>query len=201
MKKIMMMAVAALMATSIQAQPGYDDTKHEIAVTYGVWSNSQWIDVFEDAIMAGINIRYGDDSFVGPISAEYFYHAKKWLGVGGIFAYGNNKQDTYDGKKKPENYYGKSTNTYFTLMPAAKFDWLRSKNFGLYSKLAFGATLRKETIKKSNPDHDDYDETAVHVNWQVSALGIEAGSPKVRGFAELGFGEQGILLAGVRCKF
>ena len=38
-------------------------------------------------------------------------------------------------------------------------------------------------------------------NFQASLLGIEAGSEKIRGFAELGAGEQGIILAGLRYKF
>jgi hypothetical protein len=41
----------------------------------------------------------------------------------------------------------------------------------------------------------------VFFNFQVSALGIEAGTENVRGFAELGIGEQGIALAGVRIRF
>ena len=40
-----------------------------------------------------------------------------------------------------------------------------------------------------------------HVNWQASLLGFEAGSPTIRAFAELGTGEQGIVLAGLRYKF
>ena len=42
MKKIFVMVAAAMMAvTSVNAQNGYDDTKHEVAVTYGVGSTSQ----------------------------------------------------------------------------------------------------------------------------------------------------------------
>ncbi|MBQ3753757.1 MAG: hypothetical protein II864_09470 [Prevotella sp.] len=85
-------------------------------------------------------------------------------------------------------------------MPAVKFDWLRKKYFGMYSKLAAGATLRQEKYD-SNNGSNDYDDSAVHFNWHVSLIGIEAGSPAIRGFAELGIGEQGILQAGVRYKF
>ena len=85
-------------------------------------------------------------------------------------------------------------------MPAVKFDWLRKKYFGMYSKLAAGATLRQEKYD-SNNGSNDYDDSAVHVNWQLPFVGIEAGSPAIRAFAELGIGEQGILQAGVRYKF
>ena len=42
---------------------------------------------------------------------------------------------------------------------------------------------------------------AVGFYFQASLLGIEAGSPTIRAFTELGTGEQGIILAGVRYKF
>ncbi len=29
-----------------------------------------------------------NDRFAGPISVEYFYRLKPWLGLGGIFAFG-----------------------------------------------------------------------------------------------------------------
>ena len=41
----------------------------------------------------------------------------------------------------------------------------------------------------------------VFFNFQASLIGIEVGNQQVRGFAELGIGEQGIGLAGVRFKF
>ena len=192
-----MVAVAMMTAMSAQAQ-NYDyETKHEVAVSYGIDSNSQLIDAFEAIGGALVGAKLENEKFFGPISAEYFYHFEPWLGVGGILAYGVNKQDVMSGKDK----IGESKNSYYTLMPAVKFDWLRKKNFGMYSKLAVGATLRSEKYDSSNNSNRDYDDSEVHVNWQASLLGIEAGSPTIRGFAELGFGEQGIILAGVRYKF
>jgi hypothetical protein len=41
----------------------------------------------------------------------------------------------------------------------------------------------------------------MHVNWQLTAIGVEVGSKQIRAFAELGTGEQGIFLGGIRCKF
>ena len=192
-----MAAVAMMTAMNVSAQNGYDETKHEVAITLGVWSNSQVIDVFENVGGALVGATFEDESFTGPISAEYFYHVKNWLGVGGILAYGQNKQDVYLGREKD----GVSKNTYVTLMPAVKFDWLRKKHFGMYSKLAFGATLRNEKYESVNPSTKDDSDSEVHVNWQASLLGMEAGGPTLRGFLELGTGEQGIFLIGVRYKF
>lgn len=191
MKKFFVMVAAAIMtAMSLNAQNGYDETKHEVAISYGVWSNSQIIDEFENVGGALVGARFEDEKYFGSISAEYFYHLKNWLGVGGILAYGQRQEDVYLLGKKD----GDIKNSYFTLMPAVKFDWLRKKNFGMYSKLAFGATLRTEK-------YDGDTDTEMHINWQASLVGIEAGSPTLRGFLELGTGEQGIALVGVRYKF
>ena len=198
MRKVLAIIFSAMMATtSINAQNGYDDTKHEIAVSYGALSNSQWVDILEDVTTIIVGATYKDETFVGPISAEYFYRVKNWLGVGAVFAFGQSNQDMYIAGTKE----GKATNTYYTLMPAAKFDWLRKKYFGMYSKLAVGATLRRESIDSDKPSGQDYTNSGVHLNWQVSAIGIEAGSPKLRGFVEFGTGEQGIALVGIRSKF
>lgn len=201
MKKILtMVAVAIMTATGAQAQSYDYGTKHEVAVSIGLDSNSQWIDVLENAsviIVSGTKAQFEDKRFIGPLSAEYFYRLKPWLGVGGIFVYGNNKQDIlFSGVKN-----GEITHSYYTLMPAVKFDWMRTKYFGLYSKLAVGMTLRTEDVDSDDKDVKSEEETLTHVNWQASFIGAEAGSPTIRAFAELGFGEQGIIQAGVRYKF
>ena len=85
-------------------------------------------------------------------------------------------------------------------MPAVKFNFLRKKNFGLYSKAALGVTYRTEFIDYDDGS-EDYDEKDLLLNWQLSFIGIEAGSPYLRAFAELGIGEQGVVCAGLRYKF
>ena len=195
-KFLLLVAVAMMTVLGAQAQVYDYETKHEVAVSYGIDSNSQIIDVFEEIGGAMFGAKLENEKFFGPISAEYFYHIEPWLGVGGILAYGVNKQDAMSGKDK----IGESKNSYLTLMPALKFDWLRKQYFGMYSKIAVGATLRNEKYDSDNDSHD-YDNSTVHFNWQLSFVGIEAGSPTIRAFAELGFGEQGIIQAGVRCKF
>lgn len=198
MKKILLVVAAALMtAMNVSAQKGYDETKHEVAISCGVWSNSQIIDVFEEVNSVLIGAKFDNDKYFGPISAEYFYHVKSWLGIGGIFAYGQKTEDVYFLGDKD----GVSKNAYVTLMPAVKFDWLRKEHFGMYSKVALGASLRFEKYDSDSGSVEDFTNNGAHVNWQLSFLGIEAGGSTFRGFAELGTGEQGILLVGLRYKF
>ena len=196
MKKVLLMIVAAMVATvSVNAQ----ERKHEVAFSLGWLSNSQVLDFYEDLGGAMSGAQFENEKYIGPISVEYFYHVKPWLGVGGIIAYGQNKQDVFFGHDKD----GEIKNNYTSLLPAVKFDWLRKSHFGMYSKVAFGATMRNENYERAEgqPKRDYDEETVVHVNWQISAIGIEFGGEQLRGFAELGTGEQGVALAGLRYKF
>jgi hypothetical protein len=201
MKKILFLVVAAMMAaTSVNAQDSFVEPKQEVAISLGGLSNSDIITGFENLGAGLIGVTVDNDSFLGPISAEYFYHVKPWLGVGGIVVYGQMAQDVYLwGKEKGKD--GDLKNHYFTVMPAVKFDWLHKKYFGMYSKLGVGATLRHESADYTAQGQEDYSESAVHLNFQASLLGIEAGSQHLRGFLEAGVGEQGIFVAGLKYKF
>ena len=194
MKKILLIvAMMATMTLGAQAQNKYQ-TKHEIALSYGTLANSFWLDVFEEVLSAPFtgSISRKNETYYGPIGAEYFYRLNKTVQVGGIATLGHYGYDIYaDNTDK-----GEVSNYYFTLMPAVKFSWLTTKNVGLYSKAGIGATYRTEKNEKIN-----YDENAFHVNWHVSLLGFEAGSPSLRGFTELGVGEQGLFMLGIRYKF
>ena len=199
MKKILLLAVAAMIAT-VNANAWEDNVKQEVAISYGVWSNSDIINAFETIGTNIVGASTGDEHFMGPIGVEYFYHLNKWFSVGGIGCYGQMHQDLFlTGKKNGKD--GEIKNYYLTLMPAMKFDWVRKSHFGVYSKLGIGGTLRNEKIDYDAASKDDYNDTEVHVNWQISLLGLEAGGNRLRGFLEIGTGEQGIFDIGLRYKF
>ena len=200
MKKILVMVAVALMAaTSVNAQEGYDNTKHEVGISYGALSNTTWMSLGDamGTILTFGAVKYSDGKFTGPIAVEYFYHLNPIIGVGAIGAYA---KETKDILVDNENY-GEAKNSYVTVMPAAKFNWLRTKYFGMYSKVAAGLTFvsLKENYSKSGVENRS--ESKVGFNFQASALGIEAGSENIRAFAEFGVGEQGVILAGIRAKF
>ena len=195
MKKSILTAAAAIItAFSANAQSGYEDTKHEVGISFGWGSTSQFFDTFETITKTIVGAKCGDEQNFGPLSAEYFFHATTWLSTGAVVVYGKQTQDLYIGNNKK----GKEKNSYYTLLPALKFNFLRKDYFGMYSKVALGATLRSE---KTEFDSNDYEGSKLHFNWQISFLGIEAGGQKFRGFSELGFGEQGVFCLGIRYKF
>lgn len=192
------LAVSAILCIPAQAQ---EETRHEIGISYGVVPNSVWIDVLTDVVPAIFGEKYENGCYVGPIGVEYYYHTSPLIGVGAIAVFATNNDDGF----RKEVLTSHRNKSYMTLMPSVKFDWLRKTNWGMYSKVAVGATLSRF----SNQDYDTNGKLIgekkvtndVLFNFQASLIGVEAGNRNVRGFAELGVGEQGIALAGVRFKF
>ena len=190
MKKFLVMVVAAMMATmNVNAQ----DEKNEIGVFYGIDSASNIISAFTSSFAAAA----GDQSsWWGPIGAEYYYHISPVVGVGGVLVYAHCKAEDKKSQQKD------LTETFITVMPSVKFNWLRKKNFGMYSALLAGlmfASISVDGLAK-NVDPDAKDETITNFMFQATALGLEFGG-NIRGFVEAGVGEKGMLCAGLRYKF
>ena len=197
MKKIVLMVVAAMMATmTVQAQN--EDLKNEIGVSYGAG-----LSLIGHGIGNGIGrafgqlggYKYTNDKQFGSLSVEYFRHlnSNNRVAIGGIFAYSRYGEDELKDNVK----VGDRTRNYFTLMPAVKCYWVNKNNFGLYSKVAVGATYMSSKVTENGVDENN---SKVYFMCQVSGIGVEFGG-KLRGFVEAGVGEQGIVLAGLKYKF
>lgn len=197
MKLWMLAAILTCGAVSAQAQ----ETKHEIGISYGTASNSTVLSFLEDLVSitatAG-GVKYDNEKNFGPIAVEYFYHLAPKVGVGAVGTYVNTKKDILIGGSTA----GDVKVNYFSVMPAVKLGWFEKEHVGMYSKLAAGVTFRSEKQKwTDNGKAEEVSESGAKFNFQASLVGIEAGSKAIRGFAELGFGEQGVILAGLRYKF
>lgn len=176
-----------------------DEPKNEFALGYGAISNSNVLDVFTDVVSAIFGARFNNKKFLGPFSAEYFYHVSPLVGVGGITVFNHHAQDVMQN----EQVTGKRTSNCFTILPAVKFNWLRKHKWGMYSKVGLGYTRAeyKTTGKDSEGTYTKDSSGDNFFNFQASLVGIEAGNRNVRGFAELGFGEQGLIHGGIRFRF
>ena len=190
MKKIIVTMCVALLCMSVQAQ----DFKHEVGVFYGFDSASNIFSIVTSAISAAS----GDpSSFWGPIGLEYYYNVSPVVGIGAVAAYAGCKAE--DEKTRKDDL----TEKFITVMPSVKFNWLRKKNFGMYSALSAGAMFASvkcnDNAKAADPNAKD--ETVTVFMFQVTALGAEFGGEQFRGFIEAGAGEKGLLCAGLRYKF
>ena len=213
MKKVITLAATALalmFATVSHAQVIGKDivTKNEISVSYGTLSNSEWIEVFGEVVTVMFGGETKTKGAVGPVSAEYFRRVSPVVAVGAIGSFSSFKDDMMRKTVLPGSTSGETTSekvgdytrSYITFMPAAKFNWLRKKHFGMYSKIAAGISFLNTNMKDVDPTVATEKNKDVAFNFQASLLGIEAGG-QLRGFAEFGMGEQGAILIGIRYNF
>ena len=203
MKKIMMMVAVALMtAMNVNAQS--EDLKNEINVSYGFGSLSQLGDGIGEGFGEGLGMIFSDtendDGIVlGPMSLEYFYHFNNpRLAIGGFVSYSKWDSDVVK-KGGDKEKVGERNRNYFSVMPAIKWYWVNKNSFGLYSKAAAGIAFLSSTEKDFATSKSE-DDSSTHFMFQCSAIGAELGK-QVRGFAELGFGNQGFVQVGIRYKF
>jgi hypothetical protein len=227
MKKYFVVALVAMMAVTASAQKHeYYNTKHEIGVTIGAGAVTEifsgladFANVAVEAAVSSVatfglvssNYTYGDESYLPNITAEYYYHVSPGIAVGGFVGFnGMNRDMIYQWRDNVsgtthEEKAGTAKRLNISVIPAVKFDWLRTKYFGMYSKLGVGVSFMHESQEgDTNGDKvkkADYSDTTVIPNLQASFVGMEFGSENFRGFAELGIGEQGILLGGLKYKF
>ena len=219
-----LIAVALLISVSANAQSTYYNTRHEIGVTIGSGANTEIFSGLADFTSIGIEAAissmitggtatayytYGDEEYIPSISVEYYYHVNPIIALGGYVAFNGMNRDMYytwkDSGSKTEHkeLSGEAKRRNLSIMPTAKFDWLRKKHFGLYSKAGAGVSIMYETQKddKETKESTDYSHTTVIPNIHLTFIGVEAGSETWRGFMEYGVGEQGIICAGLKYKF
>lgn len=203
-----------LLLASVSAQAQEKMPKHEISASYGYPTIAFAMFVDSDpSCPHAEQAFYENDRNFGPLSLEYFYRISRWISVGGVFTFINRQKDIVQEKIQ----IGDFTERYYALMPSIKFNWVRSKHFGLYSKLVAGPCLHTKTDKVDSstmiiscgPDYsrttfidhcDEYTDRKVGLIGQVTPLGIEAGG-RLRAFGELGVGIQGVFNAGLRYQF
>ena len=176
-KKLFLLATILVAAMTASAQD--DDLKNEIGVYYGFGSASNVVSSIGTAFSFSNSDKSG---FWGPVGLEYYHHVTPVVAVGAMASVAGCKYGDKDG-----------SSTFITVMPSVKFNWLRKEHFGMYSSLSAGVMFAKT---KHAGESDNKTQFMGH----ISALGAEFGS-QFRGFVELGFGERGVVTAGVRYKF
>lgn len=183
MKRTLLLTIFVLMfgAPTLSAQEDYK--RNEISVSYGTVTNTQITNLFVEFVslsFAELDIRMS-----GAANFEYLRYVKRGIALGGGL--------TYEYGREPRNADFRCRNHYITLMPTAKFYWFNLEHVGMYSRLGLGATFM---YGESDGEHG----TAWRAAFQLSGICLEAGG-KVRGFIELGYGTQGLALAGIKVRF
>lgn len=177
MKKIIL-SMTILMATSM----AFAQQRHEISFGYGYPTAMKIDNSIGDAFVGALSGLDLDQTFSGSFNLEYMYRFHSKMAVGMIVGYEHSKM-------KGLNY----KEDYLSFMPAFKMNWVNKDVFRFYSKVAAGITL-------DIASGDAVSDTGTEFAYQVSPLGFEVGR-SVCGFAEVGYGHQGVALVGVRYRF
>ncbi|MBQ2482574.1 MAG: outer membrane beta-barrel protein [Bacteroidales bacterium] len=187
---VLLFAFVAASAQGNMNQPGF----HDLSVSAGYGSSMQFIDNYTKIISDYPSYEAKDFKFFPTVSAEYGYRVSERFAVGAVLSF--QVADSHILNEGRDNT--KARDTWYSLMPQARFFWYTNKNMNVYSKAAVGLTARRNKYTNNNDIIEKFRD--FNIAWQVSAIGFEYGNI-VCGFAEAGFGTQGFIQAGVRIKF
>jgi len=145
------------------------------------------------------------DRYYPPISVGYMYNrSSKWsFGLQLSHLYNKEKVTYYTSLNDfsgngDGNYvasYIRSKDHLFSLIATAKMKWCRHRWWNMYSRVGAGPCL---LISKQEGFSSQTSGGAV---FQFTPVAVEAGTDKVRGFFELGFGCQGLINVGASYRF
>ena len=182
---------ALALNTPLMAQASIHDNRNELSVNYGYLSTTMAIPVLADIFATVLSFgaaKPDNTRSTGAIGIEYFRYNQS-----GRFAYGAAasfelvRTDMYD---KDNKFVGEQRFSMATLMPACKLSWFNKEHVSMYTKLAAGIGFL--------PDSDG---TPVCFAAQFNPVCLEAGNSRLRGFMELGWGMQGLVMGGIRYGF
>ncbi len=187
MKKLYLIVSLLCSAVLGASAQDYETPSDEISVSWGVFSCPNMIGALGLAFSSVVteDIEYGFAT--GSITAQYMHNLNdKWgIGISASYESVNAKQKEFDWKDK-----------YVSIMPTARYRWSHKGKLGMYSRVAAGVTINSYEDHSVNGEAEKKTDTVL--GWQVSPLGIEYGNKKVSGFFEVGWGYQGLAIAGVR---
>lgn len=197
MKKIIATAAAALLlALSASAQPF--SRPHfrpaplcqEVGFSYGVgpyWAMSHR---GQKSTFDGYSLRNFKNT--GAYSLDYSYSFRNFqLGAALVYSYSN--ADEYYEHTQDLLFKSNAKFNNFTLLAFGKLCWFDADLYRFYSKAGLGCDF----IAGKNTDGLRME---TELAFQLTPIGAEVGNI-VKAFAEVGYGSQGILLAGLRYRF
>ncbi len=221
----LMVALMAMMFAVSNSAMAQNDTKSEFSFSVGGYTPNQTTlaegfgEGFGKAMASMMTFGLYDasktskDEKTSPAyTMQYLYRVSPNLKIGGAVTYQHTSY-TLSVKNKDTGAYedvAKNRNNYFTVMPTVKASWFDKKNISLYSKVATGVCIAfKDSKVKSGVSDEDAKTLLKEVEtkkgtrfgYQVSPIGCEFGSKNIRAFVELGYGFQGLGLAGLSIQF
>ncbi len=175
------------------AQSADDLPRTEVYLGYGILSAQDVLTTFSSALATSLLPGYVeriDAKGFGTAFAGFDYFVGRRLSLGLQLNYAQ-----YDENYKLSNNTSTTLQTsYLTPMVRSKLAWVHNPGFSFYSSVAAGATF----LQSKNPGNGQTDKST-GLAFHVSPIGLRVGRT-VAFFAELGFGFQGLVSAGLSVR-
>jgi hypothetical protein len=177
---------------------------HHLAFQAGVATLPQILnglgEVLYYAFSAGSN-RYTNKSRTGGLYAQYHYspshHVRFGVSVGLDHQQGDIEKESGSlNFEKYGTYYNKTN----TIALECLFVYNKDEMVKVYGKVGGSIHRFSQTVRYVNPATPEASVKYTYFAGQLTPIAVEVGK-EISGFAELGFGYNGILSAGIRGKF
>jgi hypothetical protein len=178
---------------------------HHLGIQAGTGSLPQVLslfgEIFYSIISTGDNV-YKNKTNSGALYAHYHYSPARIVRFGITAGIDNQRGDIVKEYGPANSYYSYASWLNETKTVALECLLLYNKNelVKLYGKLGFGFHQFNQTVNYVDPSVSNESVRYNYFTGQLTPFGIEVGK-NVSGFAEFGFGYNGILSAGIRGKF
>ncbi len=178
-----------------------DIPRNDIRLSYGMMTMGE-MSLALNELMFGIFFiaPFSQDSVLnlgtngyGAFSFQYQYRVSKVISIGGLFSFNPGVSEIRFNKKTSLQM----ANYFMTLMPRVDFTYVNKGIFSMYSGFAIGVTYA--ILKINYSDQTDVVTTGWTLGMQLNFIGIRIGKD-IGGFAEFGFGSQGLVNFGISAK-
>ena len=120
---------------------------------------------------------------------DYGYWVNEWFSIGGAVTWTAGVRNIYD--NKTQQRWLTLREDYVSVVPIARFAWLRRGCLQLYSSIGFGVGL-EHSVRYIGGKNDRYD---TYLAYDLKPIGIAVGH-KWFGFIEAGYGSRGVINVG-----
>lgn len=179
---------------------------NDLEVKYGYLSCMMIVKGLKDMEQSQVtasNLEARNRKSAGAISAEFTHRKRKKFSFGLSATWERTQQECYNVTPFTETHVGDLKSQYITVTPLMRFNWVERTFFMMYTKLAAGVTFIADKWSGTEEQYADYGVQSAkqhYFGYQVSPLGFIIGR-NICGYAEIGFGCQGLVQAGALIKF
>ncbi len=193
-KKIVVVAISILGMTTLNAQ---DNEKHEFRAFYGTAYAASDSDIFAETLSNGLLgiAQKTETTTWGMVGLGYRYHISR-VSLGIELGLSTADEKLFKKEKDAKPFETKKIKRFFAL-PTAAYSYYKSNLIELYGGASLG--IIKEHVKSENKNTKEESKTSL--GYQITPIGMRLGNTTIGGFIELGYGQKGLVNAGLSFKF